>query len=111
MRKKSKTFKDYECNTSDLKDNYCILTKSMLTNENYLSLTNSSKILYIYMKLWSIGNKTFQFSYNLATNIIKNRKTIYNSLNELEQKGFIEVISKSKQVGFGTKYCLSNKWK
>lgn len=111
MKKKIKAFKDYECDTKDLKDNYYVMTKSMVLNENYLSLTNSSKILYSYMKLWSIGKEKFTFSYSLASQFIKNRKTIYNSLNELEEKGFIEVISKSRQVGYGTKYKLSSKWK
>lgn len=111
-KKKQRTFKSYEsCNYENgLRDNYISLTKSMLLHPNYLSLSPNSMKLYNYMKLWACGKKQFKYSYSLATSCIGSRTTIYRSILELEKKGFIERISVSKQVGYGTIYEFSNKW-
>lgn len=111
-KKKQKSFKDYECCNyqNELRDNYISLTKSMLLHENYLSLSPNSMKLYNYMKLWACGKKQFKYSYSLANDVIGSRTTIYRSILELEKKGFIERVSVSRQVGYGTIYEFSNKW-
>lgn len=109
-KNKQKTFKEYECCNFDNRDNYLLITKSMMLNDNYISLNSSSKILYHYMKLWSCGNEQFKYSYKLACIVIGSRTTVYRSINELEKKGFIEIVSKSKQVGYSSIFKFSNKW-
>ena len=66
MKKRSKQFKDYECSTENLLDNYIVLTKSMILSDKWRSLTYSSRDVYIKMKLWSMGNNSFDYSYKLA---------------------------------------------
>jgi len=111
-KKKKRQFRSFESsNIYDcFEDNYLCLTKSMLDNENWLSLPGNSKTLYIYMKLWAYGREQFKFSYSLANKFIKNNKTIYNSINQLVERGFIEIVSISRQVGYGTTYKFSDRW-
>ena len=110
--KKRKQFRDFESSAirEDYKEPYISLTRSMLTNENWLSLKSSSKELYQYMKLWSYGKQEFKFSYTLALNIIHSRSTIKKSIDELVNKGFIEIVKCSKRPGIGTTYKFSNNW-
>lgn len=111
-KKKKRQFRSFESsNVIDcFEDNYLCLTKSMLDNKNWLSLTSSSKVLYMYMKLWAYGREQFKFSYSLAHTFIKNDKTIYNSISQLVEKGFIDIVSISRQVGYGTTYKFSDRW-
>ena len=111
-KKKQRTFKDYECCNfeNELRDNYISLTKTMMMNKNYLSLTPNSMKLYQYMKLWSCGNKQFKFSYKLATEVIGSRSTVHRCIQELEKKGFIKIVSISRQVGYSSIYEFSSDW-
>jgi len=111
MKRKSKTFKDYECNTNNLLDNYIVMTKSMLLSENWLSLTYSARDVYMKMKLWSMGNSSFDYSYKLAQKEGITSATYKRAIKELTTKGFIEIIRISRTPGIGTKYKFSNKWK
>lgn len=111
-KKKQRTFKDYEsCNyQNEFRDNYISLTKSMMLHKNYLSLSANSIKLYNYMKLWACGKKQFKYSYSLAEECIGSRSTIYRCILELEEKGFIDRVSVSRQVGYGAVYEFSNRW-
>lgn len=111
MRKKSKQFKDYECSTDNLLDNYIVMTKSMLRSDKWLSLTYSSRDVYIKMKLWSMGNSSFDYSYTLAQKEGITSATYKRAIKELTDKGFIEIIRISRVPGIGTRYKFSNKWK
>lgn len=111
-KKKRKQFRDFESSDfiNEYKEPYICLTKSLLTNEKWISLTYSSKIIYIYMKMWAYGRQEFKFSYALALNILKSRSTFKNAIDELVKKGFIEIIRISKTPGIGTLYKFTNKW-
>lgn len=111
-KRKQHTFKSYECSNYEegLRDNFIMLTKSMMMNKNYLSLSPNSMKLYQYMKLWSCGKKEFKYSYTLAEEIIGSRSTIYRSILELESKGFIIRKQVSKKVGYATLYEFSDNW-
>lgn len=111
MQKKKKTFKDYECDTDDLLDKYIILTKSMLLSDKWLSLTYSSRDVYIKMKLWSMGNSVVMYSYKLAQTEGITSATYKRAIDELTSKGFIEITRLSRTPGIATKYKFSNKWK
>lgn len=110
--KKRKQFRDFESSEirNDFKEPYIAITKSMLTNEKWLSLEYSSQILYIQMKLWSYGKKEFKYSYSLASNILGSTRTIKKAIKELIDKGFIEIELCSKKPGIGTIYKFSNNW-
>lgn len=113
-KKKRKEFRSFECcNYEDgLKDSYITMTKSMLLNKNWLNLTYSSQILYIYMRLWSYGRIETPFSYSLAikNNIVKSRTTFKKSIDELIENGFIEITRISKKPGTATLYKFIDKW-
>lgn len=111
-KKKKKQFRPFESSNRymNYEDNFIFITKSMMDNENWLSLTSNSKILYMYMKLWAYGREQFQFAYTLAQNCIKNTKTIHNCINQLVEKGFIDIVSISRKVGYGTTYKFSDRW-
>lgn len=111
MRKKSKQFKDYECNTKDLRDNYIVLTKSMILSDSWRSLNYSTKDVYIKMKLWSLGNISVMYSYKLALTEGITSATYKRAVDELVEKGFIEITRISRTPGIATKYKFSNKWK
>ena len=111
-QKKQKQFRNFESSSfsTDFKEPYISLTKSMLTNEKWLSLNYSSQLIYVYMKMWAYGRQEFKFSYSLALNIVKSKTTFKKSIDELVDKGFIEIIRISRTPGIGTIYKLSNKW-
>lgn len=113
-KKKRKEFRSFECcNYADgLRDSYIAMTKSMLLNENWLKLTYSSQILYMYMKLWSYGKIETSFSYSLAIKqqIVKSRTTFKKAIDELIENGFIEITRISKKPGIGTLYRFTDKW-
>ena len=111
-KKKKKNFRSIESSNiqNDYEDNFFYITKSMMLNKNWLSLTGNAKVLYMYMKLWACGREQFPFSYTMAQSFMNNNKTIYNSVKQLVEKGFIEIVSISRQVGYGTIYKFSDRW-
>ena len=98
MKKRSKQFKDYECSTNNLLDNYIVLTKSMLLSEKWLLLRYSTRDVYIKMKLWSMGNSTFDYSYKLAEKEGITSATYKRAIKELVDNGFIEIIRISREI-------------
>ena len=68
--KERKEFKPYEGRNKN--ERHIRLTKDMLMDKVYLSLSCPSRVLYNYMKLWAYGSKeykdkgTFDYSVSLA---------------------------------------------
>ena len=87
-QKKQKQFRNFESSSfsTDFKEPYISLTKSMLTNEKWLSLNYSSQLIYVYMKMWAYGRQEFKFSYSLALNIVKSVSIIMNKKNTSKLK-------------------------
>ena len=101
-------FKSYE--GAKEKDKHIRLTKDMLNSSNFKSLKNSSKILYMYMKLWACGKEEFTYSISLGTNILS-QATVIAAIRELIQKGFIERTYFSNGGGHKANgYKFSNRW-
>lgn len=111
-KKKKKQFRQFE--SSDILNNfqepYVCITKSMLENDNWLSLGYPARVIYIYMKMWSYGRQEFQFSYRLGLHIFKSYSTFKKAIDELVNKGFIEIVRISRTPGIGTIYKFTNKW-
>ena len=101
-------FKSYEGKKA--KDKHIRLTQDMLNSINFKSLKQSSKVLYMYMKLWSCWNEEFDYSISLGSNILS-QATVISSTRELIEKGFIEKVYFSNGGGHKpNRYKLSNKW-
>ena len=110
--KKQKVFKHYESReiAEGFVEPYVCLTKSMVMSESWKSLSYSSKNFYIYMKFWSYGKQEFTYSYNLAMEVFHSRTTIKKCIDELVDKGFVEITRISKAPNVGTKYKFIDKW-
>lgn len=81
----------------------------LLLNKNFLSLKKSSKLVYFYMLDYSVGNREFEFPYSIYSKITA-RQTFQESIKELTEKGFIEVIEYGKNTRTPNKYQFSSKW-
>jgi len=101
-------FHHYETdNKDDL--NYIRLTKRLLMNKKFLKLHNSSKILYIYMRLWAYPKK--QFNYTISTaKVLMTKNTFLKCIDELEEKGFINIIYRNKYSHNMNIYEFSDRW-
>lgn len=64
---------------------------NILKDKDFISLNSTSKVLYIYMKMWANNKKTFYYSYSLANKVIGSRTTIFRNIKELEEKHFIKI--------------------
>ena len=92
------------------KDKHIRLTKDMLMSKIYISLKESSKTLFNYMKLWANGEDEFDYSVSLGTNVVSPR-TVTTAIRELIDKGFIERVYFSNGGGHKpNRYKFSNKW-
>ncbi len=113
--KERKEFKPYEGRNKN--ERHIRLTKDMLMDKVYLSLSCPSRVLYNYMKLWAYGSKeykdkgTFDYSVSLAMQMCGvSNKTAIKCFHELEQKGFIERQNNSKVSKQTSKWSFSSKW-
>lgn len=101
-------FKEYEGRKK--RDIHVRLTKDMLMDRKYLSLNNSSKILYMYMKLWAKGENEFDYAKALGSKMMSPSTTI-KAIRELVEKGFIERKYFSNGGGhIPNRYKFSDNW-
>ena len=114
-KKERKEFKPYEGRNKN--ERHIRLTKDMLMDKVYLSLSCPSRVLYNYMKLWAYGSKeykdkgTFDYSVSLAMQMCGvSNKTAIKCFHELEEKGFIERQNNSKFSKQTSKWGFSSKW-
>lgn len=92
------------------KDIHVRLTKSMLTNKNFIELSSSAKVIYIYMKLWAMGREEVDYSKSLGSNILS-PSTVLKAIRELIERGFIERTYFSNGGGHkSNRYKFSSKW-
>ena len=112
--KERKEFKPYEGRNKN--ERHIRLTKDMLMDKVYLSLSCPSRVLYNYMKLWAYGSKeykdkgTFDYSVSLAMQMCGvSNKTAIKCFHELEEKGFIERQNNSKFSKQTSKWGFSSK--
>lgn len=113
--KERKEFKPYEGRNKN--ERHIRLTKDMLMDKVYLSLSCPSRVLYNYMKLWAYGSKeykdkgTFDYSVSLAMQMCGvSNKTAIKCFHELEEKGFIERQNNSKFSKQTSKWKFSSRW-
>lgn len=83
---------------------------SLLQNKNFQSLSSNTVRLYLYMLDWACGQQNITFVSALGEKFMT-RKTFFKSINELEQKGFIEIIEKGSYNHKPNKYKFIDKWK
>lgn len=102
-------FKPYEGRYPD--DKHLRLTKDMLLDPAYISLSASAKTLYSYMKLWACGRDTVVYAASVAKDIMA-RQTFVNARDELVEAGFIEYLNKysARDKKEAAEYAFSSQW-
>ncbi len=89
--------------------NFIRLSHSLLTHKSFLSLSNSAKMVYIYMVNYSKGNREFSFPYKIYKKITS-KPTFNKCIKELHNKGFIEVIENGKFTRTENIYKFLSEW-
>lgn len=90
---------------------------SLLTNENFISLTPLAKSIYLYMRLYSYGKIEFDFPQRIYKTICSNGG-FDKARNQLFENGFItyqyyEGINETTTGNYNTKkikYRFSDRW-
>lgn len=119
--------KSFELNPDNENTKFLMLFYQVLEHPNFKNLTNSSKVIYIYMKQWAMThNKTYlnpseydnyskthpdkvAYSYSLAGNIVGDNKTFKSSINELMYYGFLMTPDEIIKKGFTDNYKTNKK--
>lgn len=81
----------------------------LMLNKNFMSLKKSSKLVYFYMLDYSVGNREFEFPHSIYSKIAS-RQTFQESIKELTENGFIEIIECGQNTRTPNKYQFSSKW-
>ena len=102
-------FKSYEGRFPD--DKHLRLTKSMLDDPAYKSLSSSAKVLYSYMKMWACGRDTVIYSVSMAKDFVS-KPTFIKARDELIDKGFLEYTNKhrARDMREAAEYEFSSRW-
>lgn len=101
-------FLHYE--TDNPKDDiYIRLTKRLMMDKKFITLSNSAKVLYVYMRMWAYPKK--QFNYTIGTSkLLMSKNTFLKCINELEKSGFINVLYRNKLSHQMNVYEFSDRW-
>jgi len=101
-------FKSYE--GRKYKDKHIRLTNDMMQHDMFKSLQYTSQVLYLYMKLWACGEIEFEYSWRLASNVLKSSRTYQSAKKELIAKGFIIITRTCKCSDQPNRYKFVSEW-
>lgn len=94
------------------------ITHYMLTHPNYIKLSSSAKVMWIYMRDWICKSEeylekaTFDFSTTMLVRLkVMSNKTAIKALKELEYYGFIQKENNVNSfTGITQKWSFSDRW-
>lgn len=103
---------NYKCKNEDSRKtkSFVAIPHSLLMNNNFMSLSPKSKVLYMYMMDYANGQKYFEFPHSIYSQIMTNQGFI-DCRKQLVEQGFIEEVSNGRYVRKPNKYMFSSKWK
>lgn len=78
------------------KSDKIILPGSLLISNEFMNLSLTAKIMYIYMKMWAGDKEKFYYSYSLARKIFVSNSTVCKNIRELEKNKFIKIEKTTK---------------
>lgn len=93
--------------TNDTK--FVQLYHSQMIHKNFLKLSSTAKIVYIYMLDYSNGKMKTEFP-NSIYSTITTRPTFLKAINELCEKGFIEIVESGRFTRTKNIYKFTSKW-
>ena len=107
-KRKPSLFRSFEGRKPD--DRHVRLTKDMLLDPKFISLSYSARILYIYMKLWASGRDEVEYAWSNASEILGSSGTFNSAKKELIEKGFIKITRTCKCSRLPNKYQFISDW-
>ncbi len=111
MARKKVPFQPWESRADGgIEKRYFRLGATIMASEAMLSLSNSAFRVYCHMRIESGGKQSFSFPYS-KYKIFMSRPTFIAARNELQEKGFIDVVQNNKNLRKANTYCFSEKWK
>lgn len=110
-RSKKIPFANWESTKPDgIENRYIRLANTQMISVAMRSLSNSAYRIYVNMKLESKGNVQFEFPFSKYKSYMT-RPTFEKGVNELVEKGFIDVVQRNANLRKPNVYRFSDKWK
>lgn len=110
-RTKKVEFKPWETTKADgIEKRYIRLGNTLLCSAAARGLSSSAFKVLTYMKIESAGKKYFQFPCHKYIDFMT-KPTFQKALTELEKVGFIDVLSRNKNLRIPNEYAFSSRWK
>lgn len=81
-----------------------------MASEAMRGLSASAFKIYTYMRLESGGHKQFTFPHAKYSSYLS-KPTFFRVVKELEDAGFIDVVSRNKNLRQANEYAFSERWK
>jgi len=108
---KRTAFKPWESKKDDgFEKRYTRIASTQLASEPMRTLSASAFKILIYMKIEAGGRKEFTFS-NVKYRAFMSKPTFFKVLNELVEKGFIDIKERNKNQRISNVYLFSERWK
>lgn len=104
-------FKGYE-SVSGCEKRFIRMADSQMNDSAFLNLNHAAFHVYIYMKLAKTEQKKneFEFTYKVFKTIIS-KDGFSKAINELVEKGFVEVVERNANLRTANKYRFSSGWR
>lgn len=96
-------------NASGIEKRYIRLGDTLLCSAAARGLSPSAFKALIYMKIEAAGKKNFQFPCHKYIDFMS-KPTFYKAIKELEEVGFIDIISRNKNLRIPNEYAFSSRW-
>lgn len=64
-------------------------------SDTFIQLHPRAKMLYVYMKLWAGGKKSFYYSYSLGLRLFASRSTFKSAIDELVLANMLTITKKN----------------
>ncbi|MBO7676324.1 MAG: hypothetical protein J6S49_02250 [Erysipelotrichaceae bacterium] len=90
---------------------FCQIGNTLLLSEEFQTLKDSTKYLYICMAMEAAGRSEFVFPLSAAKKYGIARATLRRAIEELIDKQFIDMTSSGKTTREANFYVFSSKWK
>ena len=85
------------------------LYHSQLIHKNFTQLSSNAKVIYIYMLDYSNGSQTTTFPHSIYKDIVS-KPTFIKCINELIEKGFIEITKNGRFTRTENEYKFISNW-
>lgn len=92
------------------KMSFAPMPHTLLMNENFIRLSDSSKKIYLYMTDYANGQETTTFPRSIYERITT-KQTFSKSIKQLNDYGFIEIIGFGKNTRTENIYKFIGDWK